>query len=204
MVRRQARAGQGEALVQLAVETLGNPATWHRAMGAIRIFQGIATPDVVLLISEWDSRPAFDDRVVARSDQFDALCERPFEARFFERLVLFEDMGRRPAYADCSLVDAPPDGTAAVLHQLQYVSGPAVRALPELTMRCIYQDLDAPGRLLVLRGWSTNISLEGAYRHLAPRLDQQLVALGAHTEHFYARARGDLDRYAEPVRPLAE
>ena len=64
---------------------------------------------------------------------------------------------------------------------------PRIEALPGCLRRATYQNLDDPGRVLVITGWRTDSDRREALRSILQRADTVLLPLGTRIERFNAR-----------------
>jgi heme-degrading monooxygenase HmoA len=200
LVRRRARPGMGDALVALALAQVQARIGERSAGRQVRLFQGLNDPDEMLRVVDWPNREVHSAFLASArpGDALDALCVGPPERHFFRRLSLYEDMSRASRLATCTLAQAAPGRAGELLAFFRHVGGPAVRALPGVTLRCLYESEDVPGRYLVLVGWATPEDWETARREVMPRLRAQLVAVSSVAMEFVGRTYADIDRAAPP------
>ncbi len=200
LVRRRARPGMGDALVALALAQVQARITERSAGRQVRLFQGLHDPDEMLRLVDWPNREVHSAFLASArpGDALDALCARPPERHFFRRLSLYEDMSRASRLVTCTLAQAAPGRADELLAFFQHVGGPAVRALPGATLRCLYESEDVPGQYLVLVGWAAPEDWELAGREVMPRLRAQLVAVSSVAMEFVGRTYADIDRAAPP------
>src|SRR4051794_37715331 len=109
VVQREAQPGRSEALI----ETIASE--WHRSRPVIpgrrtvRLFQSLASPDRLLILTEWDSLAAYRvPRPHAVAAHADGLCVRPPTRRTFQKLWCYEDMGCRAQFVTLVPYGAPP------------------------------------------------------------------------------------------------
>jgi quinol monooxygenase YgiN len=197
VVRRQARPGQADALLALARERLGMALRRSDRRIQTQVLQSRADAHFLLWVSSWESEADYWVRMDAAGgfDRLNALSVAPAERYFFEQLSLYENMGRHPVVVQCALIHTPPDATARVLEYLQEHSGPALRRLPGLVMRMVYQDRDEPSRLFTIHGWESLAAFEQHQQEGHPHFGAQVDALGARLEYFMGLTRGYADRY---------
>src|SRR5262245_39203379 len=142
IVRRQARPGQAEALLAQAQARLRITAQRRDRRLEACVFQSRTDPHALLWVSRWESLAAYWTRMQALGglDQLDALCAAPADRYVCRQIALYEELTRAPAVVNCVLVRTPPEACEQTLQYLLEESGPAVRRLPGLTLRGLYQD----------------------------------------------------------------
>src|SRR3954453_22813322 len=192
VVRRRARPGADEALIACMSTAIARPHS--RASARARVFQGLDDPRLVLYLGQWASREGYLARDSTPPADLDSLAEGATERYYCQQLDTFEVPDAHIAILGCTIVHAPPSAGAALITYLFERSGPVLQATPGLALRAVYQDLDAPSRLISLIGWSTAADLVAARRDLKSVLDTPLLQLGATKETFLGRARADIGR----------
>jgi quinol monooxygenase YgiN len=197
VVRRQARPGQAEALLALAQERLGMTPRRPDRRIQTQVLQSRADPHSLLWVSSWESEADYWVRMNAAGgfDRLNALSAAPADRFFFQQLALYENMGRLPVVVQCALIHTSPDASARVLDYLSEHSGPALKGLPGLLMRMVYQDRDEPSRLFTIHGWESVATFEQHQGEGHPHFQTQAHALGARVEYFMGFTRGYVDRY---------
>jgi quinol monooxygenase YgiN len=197
VVRRQARHGQADQLLALARErmnmTLRRPDRRFRT----QIFQSRADPHGLLWVGSWESEADYWVRMEEAGgfERLNALSAAPAERYFFQQLASFENMGRIPVVVQCTLIHAAPDTTARILEYLLEHSGPALKRLPGLLMRMLYQDRDEHSRLFTIHGWESVAAIDQHHREEHQHFGSQLHELGARVEYFRGLTRAYVDRY---------
>jgi len=86
-----------------------------------------------------------------------------------------------------SLYESPPSAVSTTLHYVQQQLRPRIEALPGCLRRAEYENLDDPGRLLVIAGWQSGADRGQALRTVLQRMDIALLPLGVRIERFNPR-----------------
>ena len=187
------QSGQDPHRVEAAMRQLEKYSAGNPSRSTVRLFRKVNDPAVLLLLADWDSGAgvAVGPEDVASTPAFDALCVGTIEHWMFRRRSIHESLCRPTAF-DCALVLAPTAARNVVQTVSEQVLAPAVNALPGFVLRCTYQDVQNPDRLLTLQGWDSPAALQSFLQEMAPRLTTSLCRLGATVDRFVGYTRGGL------------
>jgi quinol monooxygenase YgiN len=193
VVRLVARAGQGETIVTAATREFEAAAARVDCRSA-RLFQALGDPSHLLYVAEWDSREAFEAHARhVRTAALDALAVESEGPYYCRELYSYEDMARRAEVVACAIGEAPPE-SAAAMRALASDLGRTASQVPGLIFYRLAEDVERPGRLVILHGWDSEASLARARGPAGRSVQQQLRALGARVTVSLSRARAAYDR----------
>jgi hypothetical protein len=183
VARWQARPGNEAALVAGAL-TL-----WQEFYESPEpsVFQSLQDPATVLYIDEWNRRGEYLLRQSSLPARLDALCAAPVERTYYRQLHEFRRTSGAAPVVGVSLYQAPPSAVRTTRHYVQEQLRPRIEALPGCLRRVEYQNLDDPGRLLVIAGYQSGGHRDEALRRVLERMDMALVPLGVRIERFQPR-----------------
>src|SRR5216684_3234221 len=114
LMRHQALAGQGEELVSALVRLVRERTSWfHNGGRSLRVFQSVNDPDLVLALSEWDSRDLFFARHHDESGEpipelLTLRASEP-ELSFFHTISSREIWGAHAGAVVCTLIHGTPE-----------------------------------------------------------------------------------------------
>ncbi len=183
VARWRARPGQEAALVAGALSL------WKEFYGSPEpcVFQSIEDPAAVMYIDEWNRRGEYLLRQSAIPARLDAICEAPVERTYYRPLHDYRPVSGSSPVVGASVFQAPPSAVTTTLTYLAEQLAPRIEGLPGCLRRAVYQDLDDPGRVLVITGWRSVEDRREALRGMLQRADTVLVPLGTRIERFNAR-----------------
>jgi hypothetical protein len=197
---RRAPVGQDAMILALGLQGIEEQA---QAPGQVVpqdrcFYQGVEVPELLVRVTEWESRAAY---LACRahshiSQELDDLSAGSSERYFFQPLREYRHLRYRPEVTTCTLLEAPPGGTAALLAFVEEVARPAVQVLPGLVLRGLYQDQEAPERLLVRHGWGSRREWEQARSRLSPAMWTLQTRLSVRKLRFVGQCR------SAPLLPL--
>jgi len=198
VTRRRARPGQAEVLFELASRRILELSGKQDARLQTRLFQGVDDAHLLLRVGHWDNLDGYWSamRVLGGFEPLDELCVGGGERFFFERLSLYEDMGRKSAAVDCALLQAPPGQGGQVSETILQRNAPTVRAQPGLVLNAVYQDLDDIDRFFVMQGWESDAAQQHFLANTGRSLEAQLDTNGVRIERYAVHTRVEVDRYA--------
>jgi hypothetical protein len=178
--RWQARPGQEAALLAGAL-TL-----WRDFYDSPEpsVFQSMQDPTVVLYIDEWNRRGEYLLRQSALPARLDALCHAPVERTYYRSWTFFERIVGSAPMVGASLFHAPPSAVSTMNRYLDERLTPLMQALDGCLRRATYQNLDDPGRVLVITGWRSEADRRQAFGGVLARVDTVLGPLGTRIERF--------------------
>ena len=190
--RLQTRPGEADAVTAVFRAAFATRAIWTRPRRHARLIQALDDPAALLYLAEWESRAAFLARMTMRGveQRLQQLTTR-YE-RHFVRPIRAESAGQLPDRArivTCGLVRVPPAQSAGVLTYLVEELGPAVREIPGLIRRTIYEDLDQVDWFLLVYEWDTRAAWEAARRELVPTTEESLRLRGGQLQRFVGQTR---------------
>jgi hypothetical protein len=190
---RRAPVGQDARLLALGLQGIEEQA---QAPGQVRpqdrcFYQGVASPDLLVRVTDWESCEAYlACRTHSRiSRQLDELSTGSSERYFFRPLRQYRHLRYLPEVMTCTLLEAHPGETAALLAFVEQVVRPAVQALPGLVLRGLYQDVDTPERLLIRHGWGSRREWEQAQNRLTPAIWSLQARLSVRKLRFVGQSR---------------
>jgi len=171
-IRRRARPGQAQALIDASLPVLG-AAVRQGSPSLARIFQGRDDPHDLMLLGEWASQVAFwatqpPPDVVA---QFDALTLGDPQRVMLEQLALFESVFQPVAAVSGAFLRWPTGTNPALNRSVWQLPHQQVRQQPGGVLHAVYRDLDDPDHLCAINGWSSATAMELFLQNLAPLLD---------------------------------
>ncbi|HEY7066892.1 MAG TPA: antibiotic biosynthesis monooxygenase [Chloroflexota bacterium] len=196
VLRLRARPGQADAVLA-AGTALYQRALQARTLQAVRVLQGLADPDDVLVLGEWQKREAYWAARAAdqAGDEIVALCAGPPQRYFFDRLGYYEDMSRRAWMVAAAFMRAPAATAAAFAAFLTRDGRQFTADAPGLVYRYVYQDADDPTHFLLSIGLASQPDWEHFQQALAPPIQAAVAARGGTLDPFAGRAQVDTDLY---------
>jgi heme-degrading monooxygenase HmoA len=194
LMRNQALPGRGDELLSAVVRLVRERTSWfHNGGRSLRVFQSVNDPDLVLGLSEWDSRELFFARHHDESGdpipELLTLRATPPEYNFFHTISSREIWGAHAGAVVCTLIH----GTPAIRPALQEMQA-AITSQPGFVSRYTYEDADDPNRFLIVHGWETLDALERARDQASPA-QRRLQELATAVERFAGVTRVERDRY---------
>ncbi len=186
LTRRWARPGREAALVAASRELIEPVGPQREALDRSEIFQGLTDPCQTLYLATWQSREAYlEHRAHGCIDmRLDPLCRGEAARYFLRRWVVYENPQARATTVDCVLLQSPPDQREVLWAFLLRESGPKIRTQPGFCYRRIYQNLDHPDHVVVVRGWESPAAWERFRDEVEPSINLAGHFIGAATEHF--------------------
>jgi heme-degrading monooxygenase HmoA len=205
IVRRQARPGQGAALVAALLQRAQDLPSWLPDQRTFRLLQGVTDPDVILYLSEWTSREAYLAAREARNSTglIPALSAGRVERRICRQLARYEYLGRTHDVITASLIEVPPEAHEQARAFLVTERRAALPTIPGLTLRNLYEDLDVPHVYFVLNGWKSQAARDAFEQSESPAIARRLSELGATLTQLKGYTRLDLDRARLQTAPRA-
>lgn len=198
VLRLRAQDGHHQEIVATTVRDFeaacaGSPGCRHA-----RFFQALGTPEEFFYVAEWDNRELFEHgggplRAPALDSAMVGL-DGPFVCR---ELYSCENMARRAEVVAVAVSEAPPASAVAV-RDLATELGRAAGQTSGLVLYRLAEDVDHPGRLVLLYGWESMAALELARGSASLALHGRLRELGARITVSVGRPRAAFDR---PVIP---
>lgn len=190
VVRRRARPGSEEPLIEAMMRRVADRARGDRRSRLVWLFQATDDPSELLYAALWPSAADYWRRHQARpSTELDELCAGPPERYFFERLRTIEVVSQRAQAVDCLFVRVGQAEPAAVeRYLLEEAHGVAAR-WAGFVLHAVYRGRDTPGLLFAMHGWETPEALGRFRAEALPGLLQELTALGAAVTLFAGRMR---------------
>ena len=194
ITRRQARPGQEDALLAVAERRLADERRLYRAQ-SVQLFQGRDDPGLLLRVTIWESREAFERRPGSRDvDQLDELCVGPPERYFCNWLSFYRVVTSQPALVTCTVLEAPEAASDRLAALLREIAGAVRGGLPDLVLHGLYQDQDAACRFIALGGWQSPEAWDQAQRGMIGHYQADLRAMGAAITRFVAVRRVQVER----------
>jgi quinol monooxygenase YgiN len=155
------------------------------------IFQQLDDPRGFLYLGEWTSQAAFESAVeaVRRPEAEAALFESEPRVHCCQILRPFSGPVSQAAAVGCTIIEGPDAAAGSLLRALS-AAGPAGPGVPRgMVGYALYQDLAAPGRIILIHGWLAAADLEEVQHTRAPEVIAALQALGASVTYFAARSQ---------------
>jgi quinol monooxygenase YgiN len=193
LTRRRALLGQATPLLDALLtrlETAQHP-QWQRA----RVFQDIAEPERVTVLSDWDSMEAYDAHAREwTTPALDALCARPPSRQLYHRVEYHADRDRPVHLLSFARYFFPADQRREVLQLVRDVVVPTLVAQPGLVRRGLYAALDDDRRMFLLLGWETQAAWEHGIQAVAAAGHARAEEIGLQVRRAVWRRRADLGR----------
>jgi quinol monooxygenase YgiN len=198
-IRRRARQGQAQALIDATLPVLG-AAVRQGSPSLARIFQGRDDPHDLLLLGEWASSAAYlaTRPPPAIINQFDALTEGDPQHYMLEQLALFESVFQPVAAASGVFLRWPTGTNPALNRSAWQLPHQQVRQQPGGVLHVVYRDLEDPDRLCAMNGWSSVAAMELFLQNLAPLLDALHATNGVQMTRFVGITRVELNAHTGP------
>ena len=194
VVRLWARDGRRDESVATATRELEAPTAGSEGCRYARLFQALGEPDQFLYFSEWDSREAFErGGRLLRTPALDALmlrfegpycCCEPFS---------YENMARRPEVVACAIGEAPSAAVVAT-RELAIRLGRGASRTPGLVLYRVAEDIERPGRIVLLHGWDSPAALERVRGQAGAAVQERVRELGVEVTVSVGRTRAAFDR----------
>jgi Antibiotic biosynthesis monooxygenase len=148
------------------------------------VFQSVQDPTVVLYIDEWNRRGEYLLRQSALPARLDALCHAPVERTYYRSRTFFERIKGAAPTVGASLFSAPPSAVSTMHRYLSERLTPLMESVDGCLRRATYENLDDPGRVLVITGWRSDADRRQALGGVLARVDTVLSPLGTRIERF--------------------
>jgi heme-degrading monooxygenase HmoA len=186
LTRRRARPGQEAALLVASMAQMAQIGPRRQAEESGQVFQGLLDPREMLYLATWPSREAYagHHEQAPIDARLDPLCAEPPRRHLLRRWVAYQNPRAHATAVDCLLIQSPPGQEEIVRSFLLRESGPKVRTQVGFCYRRIYQDLDTPDRLVIVRGWESAAAWQRFHDEVEPTIEVAGQPIGATTEHF--------------------
>jgi heme-degrading monooxygenase HmoA len=197
VTRRRAKPGQAEALFALASRRITEMPRGRQFRQQTLLFQAVADDHLLLRVSHWDNLDAYWTAMggLGGFGPLDALCVDAGQRYFFQRIGLYEDMGRKPEAFDCAIFQAPAGEGTAMVERMQAHKTPVVRAQPGIILHAFYRDIDDADRLFIMHGWQSSADQQNFLDGPGRVLEIDLGAQGLRVERYVVLPRVEIDRY---------
>ncbi|HLI27465.1 MAG TPA: hypothetical protein VKZ60_10355 [Chloroflexota bacterium] len=190
VVRRRARPGSEEALIEAMMRRVADRARGDRRSRLVWLFQAVDAPGDLLYAALWPSASDYWRRhQTSPPTSLDELCTGPPERYFFERRRTIEVVSQRAQAVDCLFVRVGQAEPAAVEQYLLEDALHVAERRPGFVLHAVYRGREEASLLFAMHGWETPEALGGFRAEALPGLVQELTALGAAVTLFAGRMR---------------
>ncbi|HZS02490.1 MAG TPA: antibiotic biosynthesis monooxygenase [Chloroflexota bacterium] len=186
MTRRWARPGQEEALLAASMAQMAQIAPQRQTEESGQVFQGLLDPRQMLYLATWPNREAYlhHTEQSAIDARLDPLCAEPPRRYLLRRWVAYQNPRAHATAMECVLIVSPPGQHEVTRAFVLRDAGPRIRTMPGFCYRRVYQDLDTPDHLVIVRGWDSPAAWQHFRSEIEPMLDLASRRFGATLEHF--------------------
>jgi quinol monooxygenase YgiN len=192
VVETQVAAEQAERALEMARAGLrgtGPPPTGARQN---RFFQGRDDPSHFVYLGTWESREAyeaaFDKR---RRTDIEVSLPAPIVPRYFHPLAAYERVLLPMEMVALQIIEGPPSGAALTRAYLLELYEQRQSLGPELVLTMYCEEVDAPGRFLIVSGWQSAGALTAVSAVRGTEFFARMDAAGATVRRFYGVTRFD-------------
>jgi heme-degrading monooxygenase HmoA len=200
MTRRLARPGQEAALIAASKAQMAQIGPQRQAEESGQVFQGLLDARQMLYLATWPSREAYLGHHEQRAIDacLDPLCAEEPRRYLLRRWVAYQNPQARATAVECVLVESPPGQHEIIRAFLLRESGPRIRTQPGFCYRRIYQDLDNPDHLVIVRGWDSPAAWQRFRDEVEPTIDVAGRRIGATIEHFAGAVQREFGILPQP------
>lgn len=186
MTRRLALPGREHALLVAMRSQMAQISPERQAEESGQVFQGLLDPRQTLYLATWPSREAYAGHLEQGpiDARLDPLCAEPPRRYLLRRWVAYQNPRARATAVECVTVACPPGQHEILRTFLLRESGPRIRTQPGFCYRRIFQDLDTPDHLVIVRGWESPADWQRFRQDVEPAIDTAGQSIGAELERF--------------------
>jgi quinol monooxygenase YgiN len=196
VVQRRARTGQTEALIDAARRRWMGPGPWPSGRRHVRLFQGTEEPERIIYVAEWESAETYwANRRGAAADGLDVLSVAPAMPRLYAWRWRYQNLARTPIMLSAVTLSVPQPVLAETLASVD-AARDRVRAAEGLVLHLFCEDMDDPGQLLILQGWTTPEAMAAHRQDPVPSLLAGHRARGVRVDPFVGQRRAEEDHWA--------
>ena len=203
LVRHTVRPGLEALFIAAVVRRMRARRLDVHSLRLAALMQSHARAQRFCWLGEWESEAEYEARAREMSEDLAPYSASPPTRHFLTHVHLHDHIGEPLAAITCGVIQAAPGRAEAARTVLGRPTAASLESTPDLTLRALYQDVEDPGRFVVVRGWRSASGAQAWIRHRLGAVRADLADSSVTLEMYSGRVWIDPDPQAPPEIRIA-